>query len=268
MIRKLNEADREPLMKLLSKEPALNLFIIGDVENFGMQQDFMELWGEHDAQTGVLKAVLLRYYGGFLPYADGPFDAEGFAALLRNAQAAEMISGSTEVVRAFDGIVPLKEEKQMLFAELKEMNDEIRQAATGVADIQKAAVHDVEAICTLTDQIEEFSSSAADSRTSLYKSLESGTGRTYFIEQEGKVIASASTAAENSLSAMIVGVATHPEHRGRGLATRVVAKLCGDLLADGKSLCLFYNNPQAGLIYQKLGFRDIGSWTMMYLQQQ
>ncbi|MNN97268.1 FR47-like protein [compost metagenome] len=67
---------------------------------------------------------------------------------------------------------------------------------------------------------------------------------------------------------MLVAVATHPDYRGQGLATRVVAKLCTDLLAEGKSLCLFYNNPQAGLIYKKLGFSDIGSWTMMYMKKQ
>lgn len=45
MIRRLTEDDRELLMALLRKEPALNLFIIGDVENFGFEQDFMTLWG-------------------------------------------------------------------------------------------------------------------------------------------------------------------------------------------------------------------------------
>lgn len=43
MIRKLNEADRVLLMTLLHKDLALHLFIIGDVENFGYEQDFMEL---------------------------------------------------------------------------------------------------------------------------------------------------------------------------------------------------------------------------------
>lgn len=78
MIRKLTEADRKPLMELICKEPALNLFIIGDVENFGFEQDFMELWGEVDSTNGQIKAVLLRFYRSYLPYAEGPFDVEGF----------------------------------------------------------------------------------------------------------------------------------------------------------------------------------------------
>ncbi|CAH1192679.1 hypothetical protein PAECIP111892_01072 [Paenibacillus auburnensis] len=265
MIRKLHEADRTRLMELVGRNPAINLYIIGDVENFGFDQEFMELWGECDSAEGPLKAILLRYYNSYLPYAEGPFDVDGFAGLIRMNKGAEMISGAADVVQAFRGRMNIREEKQMYFAELKELRDVTRPAADASIDIQKAALHHVDAICTLTDQIDEFLSRPDDSRKSLHKTLESGTGRTYFVEQNGKIIATASTAAENSLSAMIVAVATHPEYRGQGLASRLMTQLCTDMLAEGKSLCLFYDNPQAGLIYKKLGFRDIGSWTMMYL---
>lgn len=39
-------------------------------------------------------------------------------------------------------------------------------------------------------------------------------------------------------------------------------KLMADVLEEGKSLCLFYDNPEAGRIYKRLGFKDIGRWTM------
>ena len=35
-----------------------------------------------------------------------------------------------------------------------------------------------------------------------------------------------------------------------------------DLLKEGKSLCLFYDNPKAGSIYHRLGFENIDRWTM------
>lgn len=137
MIRKLNEADREDLMELVGKNPAINLYIIGDVENFGFEQDFMELWGESDSVDGPLKAVILRFYGSYLPYSEGPFDAEGFAELLRRNKNAEMISGSLEVVRTLSKWLNIRQEKEMLFAELTEMNEEIRTAASAPVPIQK-----------------------------------------------------------------------------------------------------------------------------------
>lgn len=41
-----------------------------------------------------------------------------------------------------------------------------------------------------------------------------------------------------------------------------MTKLCHELLAEGKMLCLFYDNPEAGSIYKRLGFEDIGKWMM------
>ncbi|WP_340003539.1 GNAT family N-acetyltransferase [Paenibacillus sp. FSL K6-0276] len=265
MIRRLTEDDRELLMALLRKEPALNLFIIGDVENFGFEQDFMELWGEIDPSNGRMKAVLLRFYRSYLPYADGPFDVEGFAKIMQKDNDIHMISGVTDVVKAFDGVNNFKQEKHLYFAELKEMNVKIGESFSSSEGIKKATVQDVEAICSLTDTIVEFESSRDGSRTSLRKTLASGTGRTYYMKREDKVVATASTSAENSMSAMVVGVATHQAFREQGLATSVVAQLCSDLLHEGKSLCLFYDNLHAGVIYKRLGFQDIGSWTIVYM---
>lgn len=174
-----------------------------------------------------------------------------------------MISGASEVVKAFDGEINFKQVKQLYFAELKDMNNKISESFSSAEPIKKATVQDVEAICALTDTIEEFESSRNGSRTSLRKTLESNTGRTYYMEREDKVIVTASTSAENSMSAMIVGVATHQAFREQGLASRVMAQLCADLLHEGKSLCLFYDNPHAGVIYKRLGFQDIGSWTIV-----
>ena len=42
MIRKLTETDRVEVLKYLYKSPSLNIFIIGDIENFGFEVDFQE----------------------------------------------------------------------------------------------------------------------------------------------------------------------------------------------------------------------------------
>lgn len=265
MIRKLTEDDQELLMALLRNEPALNLFIISDIENFGFEQDFMELWGEIDSSDGHIKAVLLRFYRSYLPYAEGSFDVEGFARIIRNDHDIHMISGATEVIKAFDGLLKVKQEKQLFFAELKEMDTKPSVASVLSDQIHIATIQDVEAICSLTDTIDEFASSRDGSRISLRKTLASGTGRTYFLKHEDQVIVTASTTAECSMSAMIVGVATHQEFREQGLASKLVTQLCSDLLLEGKSLCLFYDNPHAGVIYKRLGFQDIGSWSIAYM---
>ncbi|MFM9281877.1 GNAT family N-acetyltransferase [Paenibacillus jiagnxiensis] len=265
MIRKLTEADRESVMQLAGREPSLNLFIIGDVENFGFERDFQELWGEFDAADGRLKAILLRYDGSYLPYAEGDFDVQGFAELVLSGKKKEMMSGSSYIVDRFAREISFAKEKRLNFAELTTLQESGETVANSHFEVRQAGVEDVEAVCSLLDQIQEFVSSGESMRSGMQRKLQSRTGRSYFVEKDGEVIAVASSTAENSLSAMIVGVATHPEYRGQGLASHLVRRLCADLLAEGRSVCLFYDNPVAGAIYKRLGFKDIGQWSMMYL---
>ena len=68
MIRPLREQDREQLMQYIQVEPSLNIFIIGDVEKFGFDESFQELWGDFDAE-GYFQGVLLRYRNNFVIYS-------------------------------------------------------------------------------------------------------------------------------------------------------------------------------------------------------
>lgn len=63
---------------------------------------------------------------------------------------------------------------------------------------------------------------------------------------------------------MITGVATLKEYRGRRLATETVVRLCREAFGDGKKfLCLFYDNPAAGRIYNRIGFKEMGQYAML-----
>ena len=55
---------------------------------------------------------------------------------------------------------------------------------------------------------------------------------------------------------------THPDYRRRGLASACMSRLCGDLLSSGKVCCLTYDNPIAGAVYERLGFRIVSPWAL------
>ena len=82
------------------------------------------------------------------------------------------------------------------------------------------------------------------------------------VRYNGIVVACASSAAENSTSAMIIGVCTMKNYRKRGFATACMHALCLKLLDEKKTVCLFYNNPLAAPIYKKVGFEDRGHWAI------
>ncbi|WP_221563676.1 GNAT family N-acetyltransferase [Alkalihalobacillus sp. TS-13] len=260
MIRKLTEKDHEQVMSFLSEERAINLFIIGDIENFGYETDFQQIWGEWD-RADELIAILLRYKENFIPYAKGPFDVEGFAKIITSDENFHILSGKEDILEQFGGYISSNKKRSMYFAEL--INGDMLPRAFEREGIRMAEEEDVEAIFMLRERIEEFTDSIS-SRESLLHSIRSNTGRTYLVKDGDFAITSVSTTAENSMSAMVVGVCTDTAHRNKGLASRCLSALCEDVLKEGKTLCLFYDNPAAGSIYKRLGFKDIGRWTMWH----
>ena len=91
-------------------------------------------------------------------------------------------------------------------------------------------------------------------------------GRIFVAEEGGVLVSAALTNAETPEMAMIGGVFTPPDRRNRGYATACMDALCRELLCDGIQPCLFYDNPQAGSIYRRLGFREIGTWRLARLR--
>jgi predicted GNAT family acetyltransferase len=260
MIKKLKEESNRQVMDFLKEEPSLNLFIIGDIESFGYEKDFQELWGDF-SESGELRGVLLRFYDTYIPYGKPGYDMDGFMNIIEANPNVKGISGKEDIILPYEFRLKDKFKKQLTYfsectKESLAFNKEID------ISIKEAAISDIDRIIKLRDTIQEFVPNP-NAKEMILKGIETKTARTYYIEKNEEMVACASTTAENSISAMIVGVCTHGDYRKKGYASLVVQKLVEDLLKEGKSLCLFYDNPKAGRIYHRIGFSDIGKWTML-----
>lgn len=258
IIRKLSVKDHDQVLSFLRGEPSINLFIIGDLEVFGYNSDFQEIWGEFNQQND-LNAILLRFYQSFIPYAKGEFNVSGFVSIMKEYSQPIYLSGKSDIVEKFEQYKELELGRKQVtyFAECR--NDQ--NLGTTDLEVHKAGFEDIDRIISLRHSIEEFQI-RSDARDILLKSMEANTSRTYYTEEDGVMTSCVSTTAENSMSAMIVGVCTQKGYRRQGLATAIMQKLFKDVLNEGRTMCLFYDNPEAGRIYKKLGFKDIGMWTM------
>ena len=76
-------------------------------------------------------------------------------------------------------------------------------------------------------------------------------------------LSGASSSAESKELAMIVGVFTEENQRRKGLAKKCVFALSQKLLSEGKTVCLFYDNPNAAKMYEKIGFKHTGGFLSM-----
>jgi GNAT superfamily N-acetyltransferase len=91
--------------------------------------------------------------------------------------------------------------------------------------------------------------------------------RTLFLVEDsrGRVASAALSSAEGGGAAMLGGVATLSEYRGKGLSALCVGALCEHLARKGfAGICLFYlkDNIPASRVYDKLGFQDAGEWLL------
>ncbi|WP_163539941.1 GNAT family N-acetyltransferase [Gracilibacillus sp. YIM 98692] len=260
MIRQLTEADDPICQALVQKRAAENLFIIGDIEAYGYHQDFQQIWGDF-SNDGTLRAVLLKYEKNFLPFSTGDFDAKGFAEIINADSDFSMLSGLEEITEKIEPYLrdALLSKRKLFYAKL---TDGTALNLEGTNLVKKLKVEEMPHLRQLLRSIPEF----ADKPFNLdikKRNMENGVARCYYIEKDGEMVSTASTSAENTSSAMIVAVGTNQKYKRQGYATLCMAKLCYDLLQEGKELCLFYENPTAGNIYKRLGFQDIGYW-MMY----
>ncbi|WP_100009855.1 GNAT family N-acetyltransferase [Lentibacillus sediminis] len=259
MIRQLTKEDHAKCFQLLKTKPAENLFIIGDIEAYGYEQEFQKVWGEFNGD-GELMAVLLKYEENYIPFAAGPFDAKGFAEIISQDSEYRMLSGLQEITAQIEPYIgrQLKRKRKMYYAKCTNVKQENQDTQV----VQQALPEDAGQLVELLNHIPEFADTTITAERKR-RGLETGFSRTFFIKEDGKMVSTASTTAENSLSGMVVSVAPLEAFKRKGYATKCMVRLCSKLLSEGKELCLFYDNPEAEAIYKRIGFEDIGFW-MLY----
>lgn len=249
-------------MKYCLGEPNINLFILGDIENFGFENDFQEVWFQtaEDRLTGIV----MRYYDNLILYSkDLNMDFEEVKTLL-DTQNVRIISGKGTVMDNFYPLIAnqfLK--REMTFCELADPS----KLAEGADEVLVAQEADAVEIAEVYGRISEFAgiyaSEVETRRKQIANRIKSKEGVHMFIRRGGKIISHANSAGETSVSGMLGGILTLPEYRNQGLASKVISALCRDLAQHGKSACLFYSNSKVEKLFQRLGFQATNKWTIL-----
>ncbi|MCL1631306.1 GNAT family N-acetyltransferase [Sporolactobacillus sp. CPB3-1] len=262
MIRQLTEADREKVLAFAGQRPAENLFIIGDIDAFGMSGDFVTLWGDFD-ETAALRSILLRYRGNFIPYAQSPADLDGeaWADVIEQSGQLKQLSGLQNLVSVIAPHIQTKTgKKQLCFYAKRDLHLPVDKKHIH-KDVKMLFPEEAEQIvnlrsCCFPDY--------AEPTEALQKNMDKGISRTYYIERNNEPVSGVSTTAETGGAAMIIGVCTKKEYEHQGFATSCLLKTISALQAERKQPCLFYDNPDAGRIYEKAGFVPIDRWMMIH----
>ena len=263
MIRQLTETDREAVLAFLEEEPEINLYIIGDIKNFGFAGPDTCVYAEFDA-SGAYQAVLSRNLSHLVYYAIKPEFNQAWLPIMNQFDAL-FISGKASVI---EPLIPYFKDMYPDRLEFMKSTTFTPESHNEEKSLKRVCTEtDAEKVYTLLNGIEELESVRKKSRSEFIQYLLDNSGEngtTLFLESDHKVIASASAVGETRRSAMIVGVATHPDHRNQGLGQIVLNQLV-DLYVNEKkkTLCLYYDDPRAGHLYEKMGFVRIEDWVML-----
>lgn len=260
MIRKLIEDDRSEVLKYLYQSPSLNIFIIGDIEYFGFDKSFQTIYGQFDDEKNYL-SVLLFYRENVVFYSHiDRFDNDWMKIL--NNHEFQYFSGKKTIIDLIFPHLSGFEYKEMYFAEAKELVSEIDDSNLDI--IEMKSKEDAELVYDLLATITEFGVSKQSKDYYVEGKMKSlNMGVTYFVKENSIAISTVATTAETTKNAMIIGVATHTSARQRGLASIQMSYLMKKYFNKNKYLCLFYDNPKAGAIYKRLGFKEIEKWVML-----
>lgn len=253
MILKVDDTYHSKVMNYLKKEPDFNLFIIGDIERYGYDNYFLDIWAGID-RKGRIEGILLRYFEYLIFYSQGNFNVEEFSKLINSLNYLE-ISGKLELLQKLELNVDIKPKRIVNFCVL-DTSTKLVENGINIRP-KKIRFGNINKIAKLYEAIDEFENTTVEN-------IKNGlrTGRGYCIEINKKVVAMAKSTLETKTHAMLVGVGTHPDFRNRGLATKCIVKICKDIINENKIPCLFYDNIEAGKIYNKLGFKEKGYWAI------
>ncbi len=254
MILKIDSSYNDKLKEYLKKEVDFNMFILGDIERYGYDNYFLDIWME--ISNGNIRGVLLRYFEYLIFYSQGKFNVKEFSKLINNMGYSE-ISGKSEALEILKPYINVSKERRVKFCSLE--NNEQIFVEEKKYKIRKIKFGNISKIVKLYEMIDEFENTTIENIKNGLK-----TGRGYCIEIDKKVVAMAKSTLESDTHAMIVGVGTHPNYRNQGLATKCIIKICRELVEENKKPCLFYDNEEAGKIYRKIGFIEKGNWSIYY----
>lgn len=237
------------------------LYLYLDLIQYGCENPNIDVWIQ--TKNDNIVAVILKYYTGMHIFSNQhDYELIEIVELIKNEKST-MICGEKQTV--LDCFNEMKDEKyEIETGWVRGLKDsELKQ----YENVEKAQKEDFIDIAKLIYEDEDLGSSyELESLTQqMYeRNLEKFT-RNYVIHNEGKVIAHASTGAENEKLAMLSYVITDPQHRGKGLAFQVCSNLCKDLIEEGKQIFLINYSQESTKLYDKLGFKICCEWGKLFL---
>ena len=265
-IKKATEQNRAEINNYLNTDAEINTFLLADILHYGFESDFQEVWISY--KNGKMNGVILRYSADYLFYTRaGISDFEPVTNFLLE-QSPASIHMRGELADTFLPYLSEYNKHSMTLCRLDDFTllSEHSEAAQLAATSE--ALEIAEQFFKI-DELTELYMYDADTLAEIIRNrINSGEGLHMYIRNGGEIAAHGNIGAMAEKSAFINAVFTLPQFRGRGYAKTIVSALCRYLLERGKTPVLSFDNPDAGRLYYKLGFKQFDRWVIFTRKKQ
>lgn len=263
MLTRASEKDREEILEYCSYESIFNIFIIGDIENFGFSSPYQDVW--YERRNEKLVGIALRYHNNLIVYSHLLDMNFNLIKPILDEYDIDIISGKGEVI---DKIHPTLKQNYNSRNDMKFCkHKDISSLKEVTEDIVVASEEDAMKIATSYGNIEEFKNLYSDDVNERYQQIStrisSGEGKHLMILDDIGIVSHGNTTAENSMSGMIGGIFTRHQMRNNGYGSQIITSLVRDLKNRNKEVGLFYKDEKEGQIFKSLGFKQIGIWSIL-----
>lgn len=262
MIKKCDNTMMDEVLGYIGDDYGKCLYVYIDIRKYGMEEDFFHVWEFYDGDS--INAIVTEYYGGFQVYSrDLDFDDAEVADFLFEKNA-KLIFGIEEVINRLHHHFAEYEIELGTVGRLGEIKCECYD------DAYPAPLEELEEVVKLVAA--DPSIGAPYGYDSLYQQyverMQNNYGRNYVYRDSktNEIACHAGTYAELPELAVIGGVITSPNHRGKGVSKGTLAALCRELKEEGKDVFTFFYIPSAEAMHYGVGFEKVGVWAKLFDQ--
>jgi len=262
----LENAFREWVLQDLN----LRQFFLGNFESLGYSPRclFWLHFKQEKIESALLKYMLNEKFSSFIIAKEEKADLSVWKALFLQEKSEEWnLSGKKEDVLEFLQILPS-------FPESTRYDQYFATANLSSVSLSLSPRHHVHKVSTLKEcellvefynKIPDFGNMKKDPQT-LLERIQKNENIYYYILNEEKIVSAAQIGALSQKTGIIFGVATLQEERKKGYASSLIQGMILDQIHQ-RQLSLFFHNPEAGRIYNKLGFQNDGEWITLKNQK-
>ena len=259
MIVKCSNDNIDEMISYIGRDYGKCLYLYIDIKKYGMDTEFFNVWKQIDKNDELL-AIVSKYYDGMQVYSkSNHVDEELIEFIYKNTP--DMIVGMEEMIAEIGKGRQGYELENGVVAYFDALKVEPDKNAYEADDSE------IKEIVDLLSEDEALGKPYGYEKLlkQFIERKKDNFGRSFVLrdEKNDEIICHAGTYAELSDIAVISGVITAPEYRGKGFSKGTLAALCEKLQAEGKDVFSYYYIPAAEKMHIGTGFKKIGNWSKL-----